>query len=270
MAGFATHVSVSGGLGIIYGTAGYACGLSPTTALVGATLCTIGGMLPDLDGDTGVAVREIVPLVATVIPILMLDIFQHWGWDQESIFLSIVCLYLFIRFGVGEPFKRWTRHRGMWHSIPAAINCGLICMIICAHQEVGPRFFKATAITLGFLSHLVLDELWSIDLLRFRIKNSLGTAFKLFSRKRMWPNVLTYGLMAAFIAILSMKDPDLQSNFRKWRESGYKMSIVPDWSRFRFANSPSSEVEDNSDEVRVLPAAKPREIQTGSEGLSEQ
>ena len=201
----------------MHGLCGYACGLPPTTAAVGAALCTLGGMLPDLDGDTGVAVREIIPLLAAAVPILMLPVFGHWGLDREETFLAILGIYFLIRFGVGVPFKKLTRHRGMWHSIPAAINCGLICMIICSYQELGPRAFKASAITIGFLSHLILDELYSIDLLRFRIKNSLGTAFKLFSRTRVWPNILTYGLMAIFIGILVSRDRDLQRDYHAWK-----------------------------------------------------
>ena len=266
MAGFKTHVSVSGSLGVIYGTYGYACGLPLSTAAVGAGICTIGGMLPDLDGDTGVAVREIVPLVATVIPVLMLDIFKHWGFDREGIFLAIVGLYVLIRFGIGTPFKRLTHHRGMWHSIPAAISVGLICLIVCSYQEFAPRMFKASAITLGFLSHLILDEIWSIKM--FRSKKSEGTAFKLFTPGRLWPNLITYGIMFGLLGTLCFKDRDMQHDFYAWRSGDLVINLKPDLSRFGLGKSPvlksDATLEESSSRVGK-PPGRPKEIQLGEQ-----
>lgn len=239
MAGFKTHVSVSGGIGLAYGAAGYACGFPLSTSLVAASICTLGGMLPDLDGDTGVAVREIIPLLAAAVPILMLDVFQHWGFDREGIFLSIMAIYFLIRFGIGEPFKRLTRHRGMWHSIPAAFNVGLICFLVCSYQEIEPRAFKSSAITLGFLSHLLLDELYSLEW--FRAKSSSGTAFKLFSTKRMWPNFLTYGITLLLVSLILTNDQTLKRDLAAWKAGEIHFNFKPDWHRFVINSSPKSE-----------------------------
>lgn len=249
MAGFKTHVSVSGGLGIIYGAAGYACGLPPSTALVGAGLCAIGGMLPDLDGDTGIAVREIVPLIAAVVPALMLDLFRHWGLDREGMFLAIMGLYFLIRFGIGIPFKKLTRHRGMWHSIPAALNVGLICFLICSYQELGPRLFKSTAISLGFISHLLLDEVYSLGW--FRLKKSAGTAFKFFSKKRVWPNVLTYAILIGLVATIFTQDPTLKREIAAWKAGELDINLKPDWTRFSFSSS-AEKVEPSPPAPQIL------------------
>lgn len=230
MAGFKTHVSVSGAIGVGFGALGYASGLPPTTAAVGACVCTLGGMLPDLDGDSGIAVREIVPLVATMVPILLLDTFNHLGLNREMIFLAVIAIYFIIRFGIGVPFKRLTRHRGMWHSIPAAINVGLICFLVCSFQELGPRLFKAAAITLGFLSHLILDEMWSMGW--FKTKRSAGTAFKFFTKVRAWPNFLTYGILIALLYAIVAHDPTARDEYQAWRNGELKLQLKPDWSRF--------------------------------------
>ncbi len=235
MAGFKTHVSVSAGLGVGYGLVGYACGLPTSTAVVAASLCAIGGMLPDMDGDTGVPVREIVPITAAVIPVLMLDIFKHLGLNREQIFIAVMCLYFLIRFGVGVPFKRLTRHRGMWHSIPAAINVGLICFLVCSYQDLGPRLFKSVAISLGFLSHLLLDEVWSVSW--FRLKQSAGTAFKLFSRDRVWPNLLTYGILIGLGYFSFFFDSSFKEDYQAWRAGELKLNLKPDWKRFQFTSS---------------------------------
>ncbi|MEM0969275.1 MAG: metal-dependent hydrolase [Verrucomicrobiota bacterium] len=198
MAGFHTHVSTSTALGVAYGSAGYFLYDMPlTTSAIAAGLCGISGMLPDLDGDTGVPVREVVAAVAAVVPALMLDCFAMWGLDRESTVLAAAAVYLFIRYGVARAFKHLTRHRGMWHSIPAAINVALIAFLITSYQELGFRLFKSGAVLLGFLSHLILDEMWSINWLTGRSKRSHGTAFKLFTVNWPWSNVLAYSILIA-------------------------------------------------------------------------
>ncbi len=208
MAGFETHISVSTALGLTYGTVGYLNGMPLPTCAVAAGLCSVGGMIPDLDGDTGVPVRETIDVVAVGVPALCIGYFQVLGLDREMMAIAVASMYLLIRFVVAAVFKSWTRHRGMWHSIPAAINVGLIAFILCSGPEVEHRLFKASAIVLGFLSHLLMDEIYSIDLKRFRMKNSFGTALKFWSG-RAWPNVMTYGITAALV-YLAYQDPTVK------------------------------------------------------------
>jgi len=217
MPGFRTHVSTGAVLGSALGLAGYASGLPATTCAIGAGLCTVGSMLPDVDGDTGVPLRETVPLIAAVVPALLYGSLAAAGWNPEQVALAIGGIYVFIRFGLGEWFKHVTVHRGMWHSIPAALNCGLITLLICSGEDLVPRSFKAAALTVGFLSHLVLDELWCIDWARFRLKRSCGTALKLWMGNRWWPNALTYGMLFA-LAGAATRHPVLRDGYAAWQE----------------------------------------------------
>ncbi len=61
--------------------------------------------------------------------------------------------------------------------------------------------------TIGYLSHLVLDELWSIEWKRGRwqLKRSFGTALKLWSSNR-FANVSTYAKLAV-LSLLAFADP---------------------------------------------------------------
>jgi hypothetical protein len=207
MAGFKTHVSVSTALGVGYGAIGVGLDYPLETCMLAAGLCGVSGMLPDLDSKSGVPVREMMALAAAVTPMMMIDRFQHMGLGHESIVLAGALIYIVIRFGVGEIFKLYTVHRGMWHSIPAAVTCGLLALFICSCDDYRLRVFKAFAVFLGFMSHLVLDELWSIQLTRgrIRLKSSFGTAIKFWS-KSLWGNVSTYAKLIAMIA-LTMGDP---------------------------------------------------------------
>ena len=85
MAGFKTHITTSTVLGIGYGAAGYLFYQMPVeTCLLAGGMCSVSGMIPDLDSDSGVPVRETVSLVAAVTPMLMIDRFQHMNWSNET------------------------------------------------------------------------------------------------------------------------------------------------------------------------------------------
>ena len=222
MAGFKTHIGVSTAVGIGYGAAGFAMGVPEAACVLAGGLCSVSGMLPDLDSDSGIPLRESIAFAAAVVPIMMVDRLQHLGLSTESIVLVGGAIYLLIRFVVVEIFKRYTVHRGMWHSIPAAATAGLLAFLIVSGEDMSVRLFKTAAVVLGFLTHLVLDELWSIELSRgrLRIKKSFGTALKLYSRRSTWANVSTYGKLIV-LAALAWGDPLLMEHF------GYDDHTVP-------------------------------------------
>ncbi|MCA9143922.1 MAG: metal-dependent hydrolase [Planctomycetaceae bacterium] len=214
MADFKTHITTSTVIGIGYGAAGYLqLELPITTCALAAGLCGASGMLPDLDSDSGVPVRETMSLAAAVVPMLMMDRFAHLGWSHETMVLAGMLLYLGIRFGVASIFKKYTVHRGMWHSIPAAASVGLLSFLVCSCDDMTLRLYKAAAVVIGFLSHLVLDEMWSIDIRRGRLyfKKSFGTALKFYSGS-MWANVSTYGKLALLLLAVSY-DPVIMREF---------------------------------------------------------
>lgn len=206
MAGFKTHITTSSVLGAAYGGAAYGLYDVPwQNAMLAAGLCGVSGMLPDLDSGPGVPLRESVAFAAAVVPMLMIDRFQHLHMPPESMVLAGGLIYLLIRFGLGHLLRKLTVHRGMFHSIPALIIVGQLAYLICAHENEYMRAFNASAVMLGFASHLVLDEIWSIDLRRLRLKSSSGTAVK-FWGKCWWANLVTYASVIV-LALLITQDP---------------------------------------------------------------
>jgi hypothetical protein len=171
-------------------------------------LCGVSGILPDLDSSSGVPFRESVAFISAFIPILLIQRFEHLGWDRQTIVLAAAMIYIGFRFGVAELFRRYTVHRGMWHSIPAAASMGLLAFLITEHQNLLLRSYWAGAATIGFLTHLVLDEFYSVDFRGVRLKKSFGTALKFWSDMGLWPNVSTYAKLAV-LAFLAWSDPML-------------------------------------------------------------
>ncbi len=212
MANFKTHITTSTVLGIGYGAMGYlAFNIPWESSLIASGLCGVSGMLPDLDSDSGVPVRETLSFVSAVVPMLMIRRFSYLQFTHEQIIVVGALTYIVIRFGIGKLFRRFTVHRGMWHSIPAALIAGLIAFLLCVSSDLQIRLFKAWAVVIGYLSHLILDEMYSVDLSghRIRLKRSLGTALKFWGGSTWW-NISTY-LKLAVLAGLVWLDPTVQS-----------------------------------------------------------
>ena len=219
MADFKTHITTSTVVGIGYGVAGVTLfDMKIKEGLLATGLCSVAGILPDLDSDSGIPVRETIALTAAVVPLLLLERFHDFGLQGESIVLAGAGMYLFIRFVVARLFKKYTVHRGMWHSVPAAAIAGLVIYLLTAYDEPPVRLYKTVAIVLGFFVHLILDEIWAIEFTHGvpRLKKSFGTAIKLWSNRGLWPNISTYGKLLVLVIVI-FGDKSWMAQFRETR-----------------------------------------------------
>jgi len=164
-------------------------------------------MLPDLDSDSGVPLRESLAFASAVVPMLMIPRWRTLGLSPEMMVLAGSFVYLAIRFGVGWFLKKYTVHRGMFHSLPAALIATEIAFLIYSRKDITLRYYVSAAVAVGFMSHLILDEIWSIGVKRgqLAIKKSFGTAIKLWSNN-LWGNVSCYGKLVA-LSYLVLHDP---------------------------------------------------------------
>jgi len=105
-------------------------------------------------------------------------------------------LYLLIRYGGADVMKILTTHRGMFHSIPALLIVGLLVFLLYHNSSVMFRVYLAGGAMLGFLSHLVLDELYAVNFMgvRIRLNKYAGSALKLYSPS-LFATALTYALL---------------------------------------------------------------------------
>lgn len=191
-------------VGAVYGYWGIMHqGMSIESGLLAAGLCGVSGMLPDLDSNSGVPVRETSNFASAVVPMLMIDRFRAIGMTTEEMALVAMLIYLFMRFVLVGVFKNYTKHRGMWHSLPAAASVFLLAYLVIPCHSEAVRVYKSLAVALGFMTHLVMDEIWSITVRhgRIRLKRSFGTALK-FSNNDTWANISTWGklFLLAYLA----------------------------------------------------------------------
>jgi hypothetical protein len=216
MAGFKAHITVSTALGLGYGVAGHHyLNLPPDTCVLAAGLCSVAGMLPDLDSDSGTPLRESLAFGAAVVPMLLVDRWQQLQLPVATMVLLGGLIYLAIRFGVGYFVRRYTVHRGMFHSIPALGVVALLGYLVCASADERIRYFHSLALASGFFSHLLLDEIWSLGLNegRLRIKSSFGTALK-FWGPSLWGNVSVYAKLIV-LGMMAFGDPILMERFER-------------------------------------------------------
>ena len=95
----------------------------------------------------------------------------------------------------------------MWHSLPAVAIAAMATSLLCVHDAPLDRWFKVGAVALGYLIHLLLDELYSIEWYRgrLRVKKSTGTAIKIWGSS-FWANGITFTCLAS-LAYLLLNDP---------------------------------------------------------------
>lgn len=233
MAGFKTHITVSGLLGVAAGAFGvWQWQLDWGPVCLAAGLTTLGGMLPDLDSDSGVPVRELFGVAGACIPILLLHRLRRAELSHDQVLVVLIGVYLFVRYGLAEFFKRVTVHRGMFHSVPALLITGLVVFLLYDHDNQGVRLYLAGGAMLGFLSHLVLDELYAVDLrgLVPRLNNFAGSALKLFSPS--WTaNAFTYAVLFVLGAAAWKSAEPLQN-------SPFRIQVSPSQDRRTLSPTP--------------------------------
>ncbi|HWQ60606.1 MAG TPA: metal-dependent hydrolase [Candidatus Fimivivens sp.] len=207
MADFKTHASFGIALGIlgVIGTVTAAIADGPGILVALFAAATLGSVLPDIDSDSGVPFHVTfgsLSLVSGALVFLSFSKDPSIGWQGAA--LRALGVTAFVWIVVGAIFRRFTRHRGMAHSIPGALLSGLATFFLASRYSFGDAdaFLLGTAITAGYLVHLILDELWAAVNFHgkpFHPNAALGSALKLFSDS-MPVNVAVYGAILFLLA----------------------------------------------------------------------
>ena len=181
-------------------------GMPPSTCILAGGLCAVAGLLPDLDSGPGESLDESVGFAAALIPLLLIHRLEQAGLPIETIIMAGAAIYLTIRYGLAWALGKYAVHRGMLHSLPAAAVAGQIAFLAFGAEDPLRRYFIASSVFLGFLTHLVLDEVWSVKQGHFgpKFKTSFGTALKFYGSEA-WSNLLAYVLVVA-LGVLAAGD----------------------------------------------------------------
>ena len=196
MAAYREHLTTSCLLGIGVAAAAIATGFTPVQGVLAGTITGIGGILPDLDSESGRPVREIFALTAALAPLVMMRRLLEWGGNTDGAMLLSVLLYISVKYGGAMLLGVLAVHRGMFHSIPAMLIAGEIAFLSYKSEQMSMKLLMAAGIMIGFFSHLALDELYAVEWhgLRVKLNKFAGSAVK-FSGRSYPANIFTYGLL---------------------------------------------------------------------------
>jgi hypothetical protein len=183
-------------------------------------------MLPDIDSGPGRPLRESMAFAAAIVPMMLAERLRLFHVSTEMIVLMGAILYLLIRFGGAALLRKYTVHRGMFHSIPAAVIAAEVAFLLASGDDMNLRIYKAGGVFVGYMSHLILDEIYSVKLSvrGVRIKSSLGSAVKIFGRGWM-PNISAYAKLA-LLTVLVVQEPNWMQDYQQRQRSIHESTIT--------------------------------------------
>ena len=207
MANFSTHINTAAltsaiGVGVLANSGIIDIKTSLYCFLAGI----IGGILPDIDHDNSTPLKIMHFVFANlaaffviynnIARLKLLEMFIIWG--------GIYLLFAFIFY----IFKKTTKHRGMIHSIPAGILFGVLASFLFYKLGFSLKQSYIIGIFLfsGYIVHLILDEIFSVDLAGRKIKKSFGSALKICSKDKKI-NFFVYFLL--FLSVLSLPQKEI-------------------------------------------------------------
>jgi len=202
MANFNTHITVAA-LGSMTATA--ACiqkiGVSDQQALILFLLGSLGGMLPDIDLDHSIPAKWFFRIL-TFTGMLAVAMYCIPRFPLLHIAGYLLATFVLVHFILAKIIKSITVHRGLFHSVPAAGLLGMAMYFMGYDGFTWSQHFSwmaAAFISGGYLLHLALDELYSVDLLGGELKKSFGSALTLFNARQKLGYFILYSLLTCAV-----------------------------------------------------------------------
>jgi len=191
MPGFVSHISFGtllGGAAVVYLVTNAFLPLS--LSLLVALAVAIGSFLPDADSDTSLPYHIALTILSCAVGIMTYFYFRPSIKDVVEIAWRVIVALAVVKFVIGPIIKKLTSHRGIWHSIPAAVIATLATFLLLQMIDLNmdARLYIAMGLGAGYLFHLILDE--GTSLLRFKFlifwspKQSLGSALKFIGESK--------------------------------------------------------------------------------------
>lgn len=271
MANFTTHIAVGTVVSGALATLTLAANVIPHDSLVAVTLAgVLGSVLPDIDLKDSRPSRAMFAGLGIFFSFAVL--FACAGkFSIIELWILWLGTLVGVRYGLHAVFHRIATHRGIWHSLLATVFCGLITAVVFKYilaEADGICWLAAGFLAIGYLTHLVLDELYSVDVMDTRLKASFGTALKLLDIHH-WEHSAAMAVAAlgfAFVAPPIGAFVDGLSSKAMWASIEHELLPKESWFGLidferRFAAAPSS-APTPVNTIAKVDAARP--LETGS------
>lgn len=235
MANFATHIGAGTVVSGALATFTLAADVVAPENLVAVTLAgVLGSVLPDIDLKDSRPSRAMFAGLAVFFSFAVLFNVAT-KYSIAEMWVVWLGTLVFVRYGLHAIFHRLAVHRGIWHSLLAGAFSSIATAVVYYHvlgRHEGVAWLAAGFMMIGFLTHLILDEMYSVDVMDTRIKASFGTALKLFDKRHLTASAAMAAstVAAAMIAPPTTTFVDGMSSKSLW--SGLHDRMLPDGKWF--------------------------------------
>jgi hypothetical protein len=205
MANFPTHIAVGTIVSGALATVTMAADLVAPENIVAVTLAgVLGSVLPDIDLKDSRPARAMFAGLAVFFSFVVLFSLERKYSIAEMLVLWLGTLVL-VRYLGKEIFFHFSYHRGIWHSLLAMLFCAFLTALVYSlllRRDEGVAWLAAGFMSVGFLTHLILDEIYSVDVMDTRIKASFGTALKLVDTKH-WGHTTAMAIATVLVFLVT-------------------------------------------------------------------
>jgi hypothetical protein len=207
MANFTTHIGAGTVVSGALATLTLAADVVAPENLIAVTMAgVLGSILPDIDLKDSRASRAMFSGLGIFFSFAVLFSFATKFSIVEMWILWLGTLVL-VRYGLHAVFHNLSVHRGIWHSLLAGLfSAGLTALVFyyVLGRHEGVAWLAGGFLFVGYIVHLALDEIYSVDVMDTRVKSSFGTAMKIYDRRYPYASL---GMLAAAVAVLSVMPP---------------------------------------------------------------
>jgi hypothetical protein len=203
MANFTTHIAVGTIVSGAFATLTLAADVIAPENLVAVTMAgVLGSVLPDIDLKDSRPSHALFSGLAVFFSFVVLFTFAH-RFSVAELWILWLGTLVFVRYFVHFVFHRMSYHRGIYHSILAGLFFAFFTAVVFKHllgRHEGVAWLAGGFMFVGYLVHLTLDEIYSVDVMDTRVKASFGTALKLFDKKHLGHSAaMGLAAIAAFV-----------------------------------------------------------------------
>lgn len=181
MANFTTHIAAGTVAAGALATLTLAADVVAPDNLVAVTMAgVLGSVLPDIDLKDSRPSRAMFAGLAVFFSFAVLFTYAM-KFSIAELWLLWLGTLVFVRYGLQRAFHKLAVHRGVWHSILAAAFSSVLTALAFYYifdRQDGVAWLAAGFMFMGYIVHLSLDEIYSVDVMDTRVKASFGTALK--------------------------------------------------------------------------------------------
>lgn len=230
MANFATHIGAGTVVAGALATLTLAADVVAPENLVAVTMAgVLGSVLPDIDLKDSRPSRLMFAGLAVFFSFAVLFNVATKYSIAEMWILWLGTLVL-VRYGLHTIFHRLSVHRGIWHSLLAGGFSSVATAVVFYHvlgRPEGVAWLAAGFMMFGYLTHLILDEIYSVDVMDTRIKASFGTALKLIDTRHWGASAAMAGAVALALYVSPPIQVFMQGMSSKSMWTGLQQRMLP-------------------------------------------